>query len=115
MDYSQYIKDHTRFGNYTTGKKLYEGKHAEVFGIRNYEYYQNTQLEYLVYNYSVVLTNAFCDLIWSEEPEIDLEDKSSQEIVDNWINEDSVMVTLRECSECASHSGEAVTKFVLNR
>lgn len=111
MDYLKYITDHPRFGNYTSGRQLYTGDHYGYFGMQQYDYFKNGRRDYLVYNYCEVLTNAFCNLIWSEQPDIDLESEKNQTYLDDLISSDSVMTTLRECSETASYAGDAVVRI----
>jgi hypothetical protein len=111
MDYLKYVTDHQRFSNYAIGRKLYLGQHSDVFKINQFEYFTNPKIDYLTYNYPEILTNNFSNLIWSEEPDIDLETAENQALISDWIISEQVLTALRECSETASYAGDAVVKL----
>lgn len=111
MDYTKYLTNHNRFSNYIVGRQLYLGQHSEVFKINQFEYFTNPKVDYLTYNYPEILTNNFSNLIWSEEPDIDLESDKNQEYVSDWIKSEQFLTTLRECSETASYAGDAVVRL----
>jgi Phage portal protein, SPP1 Gp6-like len=101
--------NHNRFTRYNRGRKLYLGEHADVFSISDYDYYKNPSVDYLVYNYCEVMTNAFCNLIFSESPQIEV--ATAQEKLEKWRDESNMMTILRECSETASYAGDAVVRL----
>lgn len=111
MSYLKYIdlnKTNTRFKEYEFNKKLYKGEHADVFNIKQFEYYTDPKIQYIVYNYTEILTNVFKDLIWSEKPVITLTKGKNQKYFDDFVDHDEFFLTMKEATETASHSGEAV-------
>jgi hypothetical protein len=115
MNYSKYINEnHPRFNAYAKGRKLFLGEHYDAFNINQFEYFNNRKDEYISCNYAQVITNVFCDLTWSEPPGINLKDNESQEVIQKWIRQKSVLTTARECSETASYGADAAVRLRMN-
>jgi len=112
MNYIDIVKkqeDNKRFDEYKRNKLLYEGEHYLVFKMSDYEYYTQKD-DYLVYNFLQILTDAFVDLLWTEEPKITV---NNQDYLDDLIQKNDWIMKLREACTVSSYNGDCILKLNL--
>jgi hypothetical protein len=109
MDYIKYINlSDQRYERYDINEKLFRGKHYEVFDINKYEYFTNPEQDYISYDFGKILTNTFCDLIWTEKPKYTFQDSKQTDFWSNFEADQKATLKFRQMTEASSYFGDSI-------
>jgi hypothetical protein len=105
-----------RMQDYEINHELYEGDAYEIFGKREYKYFEmynpkNAKLGYINFNVFAIISNVFADMTWNEAPKITFQNKVNQEWFDLWSDTVGFNMKMYEATTQASMIGESILKL----